>query len=440
VVDIEFKDRHDRKQSTQDTVASLREKLSTLPGAQYTLSIEEMGPPTGAPVSVEIAGDDFEILEQYADEVKALIAQVPGTVDIKDDHEAGKPEIRVDIDRDEAMLRKVNTAAVATAVRAAINGIEASVLRQGDEEYDIVVRYDEDFRQSIEDISNIRVTGKDDVQIPIRDVARVYTVGGLGSINHIDQKRTIAVTADVAGRSSTEVMRDVQQVLGQKLTLKAGYALRFTGESQDQEESAAFLSRAFGIGLMLMLMILITQFNSVQRPGIILGSVVMSMIGVFIGLMITQNKFSIIMTGLGVISLAGVVVNNAIVLIDYTDKLRKKSGMPLSKALLKAGVVRFRPVLLTAITTVLGLMPMALGVSIDFRTLSVDVGAPTTEMWGPMAQAVSFGLGVATVLTLVIVPVMYLAQENANAWTREKLGAVTGFFRKPVAAGQVQAK
>ncbi|MCP4678899.1 MAG: efflux RND transporter permease subunit [Deltaproteobacteria bacterium] len=421
VIDIEFKDRHDRSGSTWDTVESLRSKLAELPGAEYQLKMEEGGPPTGAPVSVEVAGPEFDKLEEYAKKVKELIATVPGAVDITDNHEAGKPEIRIDVDREKAKLRKVDTQTISTAVRAAINGIEASVLREGDEEYDIVVRYDESFRSSINDILNIRVTGGDDVQIPIRDVAKVYTTGGFGSINHIDQKRTIAVTADVTERSSTEVMMDVEKVLSEKLELDAGYQLKFSGESEEQDKSAAFLGRAFGIGLMLMLMILITQFNSVQRPGIILGSVVMSMVGVLIGLMITQNKFGIIMTGLGVISLAGVVVNNAIVLIDYTDQIKKSLGISLREALAQAGVVRFRPVLLTAITTVLGLVPMAIGVSIDFKTMSVDVGAPTTEMWGPMAQAVSFGLIFATILTLVIVPVMYMNQENMNSWVKKNI-------------------
>ncbi len=433
IIDIEFADRHDRQHSTWETVESLRQKLATLPGAEYRLQLEEMGPPTGAPVSVELSGPEFITLEAYAQKIKQLIATVPGVVDIKDDHEGGKPEIRVEVDRTKAKLRKVDTLAISTAIRAAVNGIEASVLREGDEETDIVVRYDEQFRDSIADIMDIRVTGGDDVQIPLRDVARVTTTGGLGSIKHIDQKRTIAVSSDVSGRSSTEVMIDVQQVLANQLELPAGYQLRFSGESEEQDESAAFLGRAFGIGLMLMFLILITQFNSIQRPGLILGSVLMSMIGVLVGLMITGNKFGIIMTGLGVISLAGVVVNNAIVLIDYTDQLRRKKGLPLKQALLQAGVTRFRPVLLTAITTVLGLVPMALGVGIDFKTLTIDAGAPTTEMWGPMAQAVCFGLIFATVLTLVIVPTMYLGQETANQWIKRQANRIAGVFgRLPV--------
>jgi multidrug efflux pump subunit AcrB len=170
-------------------------------------------------------------------------------------------------------------------------------------------------------------------------------------------------------------------------------------------------------------MILIAQFNSVQRPVLILTSVIMSLSGVLVGLLVTQTKFGVIMTGVGIISLAGVVVNNAIVLIDYTDQLRTKLGLPLREALLRAGQVRLRPVLLTAITTVLGMLPMAAGVSIDFRRFTIDIGSPMLEWWGPMARAVAFGLVFATVLTLVLVPSLYMLQEN----TTQRL---TGWLRR----------
>ncbi len=428
ILNVEFQAREDRTENTWDTVESVRKKISDIPGAEIQVETESMGPPRGAPVSIEIFGPDFETIADYADKVKALIATVPGVVDIRDDYESGKPEIRIDVDREKAMLRKVNTASISNAVRAAINGIEASVLREGDEEYDIIVRYDKRFRTSIEDILDIRVTGKDDVQIPVRDVATVRTVGGLGSINHIEQKRAIAVTSWLTEeRSSPEVMADVKKLLAKELKLPKGYSIKYTGENQDQEETTAFLLKAFTIGIMLMLIILITQFNSVTRPGIILGSVVMSTIGVLIGLVLTQAKFGIMMSGVGVISLAGVVVNNAIVLIDYTDKLKRRPGMTLKKALARAGVVRFRPVLLTAITTVLGLLPMAFEFGIDFRTMSLVYGTDPMEYWGPMARAICYGLIFATVLTLVVVPAMYLVQDN----TQKRLGKLLRFKKDP---------
>lgn len=435
VISLEFKDRHDRVSSTWDTVDSIREKVGNLAGAEYRVDTEKMGPPTGAPVSIEISGENFEKLNEYAGEVKKLIATIPGVVDIKDDYLAGKPEIRIAIDRERAMLRKVNTESISTAVRAAINGIEASVLREGDEEYDIVVQYEEAYRKSIEDILNIRVTGNDDVQIPLRDVAKVETVGGLGSVNHIKQDRTILVSSDVTERSAAEVVADAKVLLGEKLKMAPGYNYDFTGEDEEQKKASDFLSKAFGIGLMLMLMVLITQFNSVFRPAIILGSVIMSLAGVLIGLLVANDKFSVIMTGLGIISLAGVVVNNAIVLIDYTDQLKEKNGLPLREALLRAGVVRFRPVLLTAITTILGMLPMALGINIDFTRLQIDMGSQSVEWWGPMARTMCFGLALATVLTLIIVPVMYLTQERMTIIAAKVFHFVTrNKFREEVAS------
>ncbi len=428
VVDLEFKDRHERTHSTWDTIKDLRAAMTDFTGAEYRVEIQKNGPPTGEPVGVEISGKNYQKLSEYAREVKEIVRQIPGVVDLKDDYEGGKPEVRIEVDREQAMLRKVNTTTISNAVRAAINGIEASVLREGDEEYDIVVRYDEAFRQSINDILNIEVTGKDDVQIPLRDVAKVTTSGGLGSIKHIDQKRTVLVSGDVSGRSSSEVMIDVERAVKEQLSLPDGYTVGFSGETEEQDKAAAFLSEAFLIGLFLILMILITQFNSVMRPAIILGSVVMSLIGVFFGLIITQNKFGIIMTGMGVISLAGVVVNNAIVLIDYVDQLRNKWGLPLRDALMRAGMVRFRPVLLTAITTILGMTPMALGVSIDFTTFSLDTGSSTVEWWGPMARAIIFGLAFATMLTLVMVPVMYLVQVQMFQWAKRKYQALASRF------------
>jgi multidrug efflux pump subunit AcrB len=305
--------------------------------------------------------------------------------------------------------------------------MEASVLREGDETYDITVRYDEAFRKSINDILDIRVAGGNGVQIPLRDVATVTTTGGYGSINHIDQKRTIAVSSDVTGRSSSEIIPEIQKLLAAKLARPAGYGVKYTGETQEQDEASAFLGKAGLIGLMLIALILITQFNSVIRPAIIMGSVLLSLIGVLLCLLITQSKFSVIMSGIGIIALAGVVVKNAIVLIDYTNLLVEEQGLPLAEALARAGVVRLRPVILTAAAAVLGVLPVAFGVSIDFKHFAVDVGSSSAEMWGPLAQVLAFGLTFATVLTLIVVPVMYVAQDN----TKNALDRLTRRIRGP---------
>ncbi len=422
VVDLEFKDRDERQGSSWDSVAKIRKELAALSGGEYQIETEEMGPPAGAPVAVEVAGPDYQVLQEQARRVKKLLSTVDGVVDIKDDYDAGSPEIRVTVDREKAKIRKVSTIAIAQAIATAINGTKASVLREGEDEYDIVVRYDLPYRTSINDLKDIRITGEEDVQIPLSDVAVIETSAGLGSINHIDRKRTISVTADVTGRSSSEVLLDVKKRAEKELQMPNNYRLHYAGESEEQDKASAFLSKAFGIGLLIIAIILITQFNSVLRPGIIMASIIMSLIGVLLGLVLTGNKFGILMSGMGVISLAGVVINNAIVLIDYINQLREKQGMSLTDALIKAGLVRFRPVIMTAVTTILGMLPMALGISIDFATGSIDIGSQSSEWWGPMAQAIIFGLLCATVMTLILVPVMYLLQvrftEKSLRWFR----------------------
>jgi multidrug efflux pump len=209
----------------------------------------------------------------------------------------------------------------------------------------------------------------------------------------------------VSGRLANDVIKDIKARLSQQMNWPRGYHYRFTGEQQEQAKAQAFLSKAFFACIAIILLILFTQFNSFIIPLIIMASVLFSLIGVFIGLLATGTAFGIIMTGIGVISLAGVVVNNAIVLIDYYNQLLG-TGLSSRQALQQAGLVRFRPVMLTAVTTILGLLPMATGISFDFRQLTWDIGGESSQWWGPMAVAVIFGLGVATLLTLVVVPVL----------------------------------
>ncbi|MGD9026146.1 MAG: efflux RND transporter permease subunit, partial [Desulfobacterales bacterium] len=213
------------------------------------------------------------------------------------------------------------------------------------------------------------------------------------------------ISGDVSGRLANDVIKDIDARLSQQIDWPKGYRYQFTGEQEEQAKAQTFLSKAFFACIALILLILLTQFNSLITPLIILASVVFSLIGVFLGLLITGKAFGIIMTGIGVISLAGVVVNNAIVLIDYINQLMAK-GLSSTKALLRAGAVRFRPVMLTAITTILGLLPMATGISFDFRKMAFDIGGESSQWWGPMAVAVIFGLGFATLLTLILVPVL----------------------------------
>ena len=230
---------------------------------------------------------------------------------------------------------------------------------------------------------------------------------GLSSVRRIDQKRVVTVSANVRGRLGEEVRRDVEEAM-EGLEIPRGVRISFTGENVEQEKNARFLKQAFRIAVLLIALVLVTQFNSVTIPFIILFTVLLSLIGVLVGLLVTGTPFGIIMTGIGVISLAGVVVNNSIVLLDYIEKSRAR-GLALRDALILSGKVRLRPVLLTAITTIFGLIPMATGVNVNFRRLALEVGTESSQWWNSLAVAVIFGLAFATVLTLVIVPTFYYA-------------------------------
>jgi len=403
---IDFKDFHEREKPSSEIVDELRTRLlKDIRGAEVQVEKEKEGPPTGPPVNLEISGKDIVVLGELAQRARKIIEQIPGIVDLKDNFVRGKPEITVRIDKEKAALFNLDTLTIATTVKSAINGAKVGVFREGKDEYDIIAKLPEKDRRSLESIKRLTISGPAGEPVPITSVADIGVSSGLGAIMRLDQKRVVTVSANVSGRLANDAIRDIEKRLVEQVEWPRGYSFRFTGEQREQEKAQAFLIKAFAATLFLIAIILITQFNSVATPLIILTSVLLSLIGVFLGLLVTDTAFGIIMTGIGVISLAGVVVNNAIVLIDYSNQLRDK-GLSYRESLIKAGLVRFRPVMLTAITTILGLLPMAAGVSVDFRKLTLEVGSESSQWWGPMAVAVIFGLGVATLLTLVIVPVL----------------------------------
>ncbi len=420
-ITFDFADRQDRHEDSRNVLARIRKAVSVLPGAEFKVEKQEEGPPTGPPVSVEISGDDIEVLDLLVFQAKEKIKNIEGLVDLKDDLSKAKPEIKVIVDREKANLLGLSTAQIAEMVKAAIGGTKLGVYREGEDEYDIIARLPEERRRSVNDIRNLLIPAASGPPIPLSTVADIRIGTGFGSIRHIDQKRVVTVSADTFGRNSNEVLKDVQKELA-GIDLPAGYQIRYSGEQEEQQKAAAFLSKAFVGAILLIMLVLITQFNSVLQTLIVMTSVILSLTGVFLGLMITATPFGIIMTGIGVISLAGVVVNNAIVLIDYINQLIRE-GMETREALIRAGTVRFRPVLLTAVTTILGLLPMAVGVSVDFKHLALEVGGESADWWGPMAVAVIYGLAFATILTLVVVPVLYSLADSARSrfWTRNRV-------------------
>ena len=405
-VALDFKDFHDRSRPSSEIIKEVRQEiLKTVYGAEVQVEKEQEGPPTGLPINIEISGQDILVLGELAARARKVVKDIPGLVDLKDNFIRGKPEIRVRVDKEKAALMGLDTYTIAYTVKSAINGVKAGVYREGKDEYDIIARLPERDRKSIKGLKRITVSGPRGEPIPLTSLAEVTLGSGIGAIMRLDQKRVVTVSGDVSGRLANDVIKDIDARLRQQIDWPKGYSFRFTGEQKEQAKAQAFLGKAFFACIALILLILLTQFNSLVTPLIILASVVFSLIGVFLGLLITGTAFGIIMTGIGVISLAGVVVNNAIVLIDYINQQLAK-GLSSTEALLRAGTVRFRPVMLTAITTILGLLPMATGISFDFRKMALDIGGESSQWWGPMAVAVIFGLGFATLLTLILVPVL----------------------------------
>ena len=407
-----FPDFELRRRPSTDVIAEVRSKLAGIPGAEIRVKKNEEGPPTGDAVTVRIVGEDFKELERLSDQAQRLIADIPGLVNLRSDHEATRPELAFHVDRRRAMLLGVNTATIGNFLKTAVLGTKVGVYRQFNDEYDITVRLPLRQRESVDDLFRLRVPNASGEAVPLSSLGRFEYTGGFGTIRRVDQKRVVTLSGDAEGRLDTVVLADVQERLSKfRDSLPPGYELRYAGKNEEEEKASAFLTRAFAIALFMIVLILVAQFNTLIMPFIIMSTVILSLIGVFAGLLICHMPFGIIMTGVGVISLAGVVVNNAIVLLDYTRLLQRK-GLGLIDAAVEAGATRLRPVLLTATTTILGLIPMAIGVSYDFRGLSWTTRSESSQWWSSMAIAVIFGLAFATLLTLVVLPTLYVAMSR----------------------------
>ena len=420
---LDLSPREVRGRSSFITLEEARELTAGLPGATIDVDKPDDGPPVGAPLAIEITGDDFETLGRIAGRVRQAVAGIPGLVSLDDDYDLARPEVVVTVDRIEAARLGLTTARVASTLRTAINGTEASTFRRGDEEIDITVRLKEAARSAISDLERLVVVSDNGDQIPLGAVATVERASSLTAIRHEARRRQVTVSGKVTEPKLAEPVRlEAQRRLDMiPDLLPAGYSLGFGGQSDDEAENKEFLSRAFLYAVIIVLALMVGKFDSLAIPMIILTSVAMSMIGVLLGLLITRMPFSIIMTGVGVISLAGIVVNNAIVLLDYGERLRSR-GLARRDIVIRTGLRRLRPVLLTAATTILGLVPLTTGVGFDFRSLAFETGTESSQYWQAMGVAVIFGLAFATFLTLVLVPVLYdflLGYHERRARARE---------------------
>ena len=440
----EFTER--RGVSSSEVLSEVREAVQGFPGASIVVEKDAAGPPTGYPINMELKGEDYEQMLQEAEDLRSYIndLSIAGIEELKIDVNKSKPELSVEVDRRKAGQLGVSTSQVGQTLRRAIYGEEVSTYKDGDDDYEINVRFADEYRYNENVLFNQPITFKDQntgeiIQVPISSLVTTESSSSFSSIKRKDLKRVITLYSNVLqGYNGNEIVGQLKTAL-RSYDLPKDITLEFTGEQEEQEENMAFLLKALLIAMGGILLILVAQFNSLSKPIIIVMAVVLSLVGVFLGLIIFQMDFIIIMTMMGIISLAGIVVNNAIVLIDYTQILidRKKQELNMDDdelltraqyfdCIVRGGKSRLRPVLLTAITTVLGLIPLAVGLNIDFFSLFIDydpkifIGGDNVIFWGPLAWTVIFGLVFATFLTLVVVPVMFFLVNRAKVKTADK--------------------
>jgi multidrug efflux pump len=425
---INFYEKKLRAQNTFHTLEEVRKATEGLAGAELRVAKQQMGPPVGAPVNIEISGEDYDQLEALSRTIRDKIKNVPGIVDLKDDYNTGRPEIEILVDREKAGLFYTSTGQIAATVRAAVAGVDASKYRVGEDQYNIRVRLREDQRKSAADLENLRITFMNRrgqlLSIPLTSVATLRRTTAVTDIRRKDQKRVITVSGDVEGRVQSEVINEIKSRIA-SVSLPTGYGVKLTGSQEEQQIAANFLGNAFVITLLLVFLIMVAEFNSLKVPFVILISVLLSLIGVMFGLVVTRTPASVIMTGVGVVALAGIVVRNGIVLLDFVKHKHGEGGLSLHDALLEAGRIRLRPVLLTAAATVLAIMPMATGVDFDWAEFHFVFGAESAEFWRPLAVTIIFGLTFSTFLTLVIVPTVYSLLDEWSERTKAYFARTT---------------
>ncbi|MBK6891947.1 MAG: efflux RND transporter permease subunit [Flavobacteriales bacterium] len=432
---VKFADRHGKK--TSDVLKDLQEHVKAPPGVVVSVAKNAAGPPVGKPINIEIKGKEIEGLLAEAERVQRFIElrNVPGIEALRLDIDRAKPEMPIIIDREKARRLNVSTYAIADAVRTALFGKEVSNYRvEGDDDdHEINIRLNDKYRYDPQQLLDMKVTFRDMLngqirQIPISAVAHAERTSTFSAIKRKDLDRVVTVSSNIiSGYNGNEVVQQIKDQLASGFTVGKDYTLKFTGEQEDQAKDMGFLMMAFLVAIFVVFLIIVAQFNSISYPMVVMSTVLFSTIGVFLGLVVFRMDFIVLMTMLGIISLIGVVVNNAIVLMDFArllfERSARKLGLPEDRiipiaesreALVTAGKTRLRPVLLTAFTAVLGLLPLAIGLNFNFLTLfteldpHIHMGGDNVIFWGPLSWAVIYGLLFATFLTLIMVPVMLL--------------------------------
>jgi multidrug efflux pump len=436
IVTLEFVDWQERRPAKK-ILAEISERTRDLAGIHVDPRKQEAGPPVGKPVQVQLSSRYPELLAPAVVRVRDGFTAVGDLINIEDSRPLPGIDWVLEVDRAQASKFNASVDVVGNAIQMVSTGIKLGDFRpdDSDDEVDIRVRYPREYR-TIDQLDNIRISTTAG-RVPIGNFVERRAKPRVGSVSRSDGKRVMTVKADVAeGVLVDDKVRRLQAWLAEA-GLDPRIKVVFKGEDEEQKKAEAFLGKAFAVALFIMAIILVTQFNSFYSAFLILSAVVMSTIGVFIGLLLTDQPFGIVMSGVGVIALAGIVVNNNIVLIDTFDRLSHETSAPPLEVILRTGAQRLRPVLLTTITTILGLMPMVLGVNIDFLTREIAVGAPASQWWTQLSAAIVFGLGFATVLTLVVTPSALMVRANVHDW-RERRAAKRAGLDVPGMAGPAQ--
>ena len=415
-------------QPTLPYLDSVRLQVKGIPGAEVTVEQEGGGPPTDPPVNIEIYGDDFEANAKVAIDLFNYLDtnRVEGVENLAMDVDLFNPEVTIVVDKERAAIEGVSTAQVGMAIRTALFGKEVSKLKDKEDEYKIQLRYNDVERNNIQSLINMRLTFRDFntgriKQVPISSVAKFDFTNTTGGIKRKNLKRTIQLQSNITdlaavGRINQDIAQKLQNFRS-VYQMPDGVNIKQSGESEQQQETNSFLGKAFIIALGMIFLILVLQFNSLSKPFIVLTEIFFSVIGVFLGFAITGMTMPTIMVLVGIIGLAGIVIKNGILLLEFTDELRGR-GVRTREAAIQAGKIRIIPVLLTAVATILGLLPLAIGFNIDFASLfthldpKIFIGGDSVVFWGPLAWTIIFGLIFSFFLTLIMIPSMYLISER----------------------------
>jgi multidrug efflux pump len=423
-IQVEFVDWSLRRPA-KEIISEIRALTDPLAGILVEVRAQESGPAAGKPIQIQVSADDPDKIVRTTRIIAEKFRDLGGLVDIEDGLPVPGIEWELEVDRAQASKFDIDVSLIGSYVRLVTNGMQLGEYRPDDsnEELDILARFPEDYRR-IGQLDHLRIQSNSGL-VPLSNFVRRVAKPKVGILRRVDRDRAMTVKADVApGILADDKAQELKAWLPQ-LEMERGVTVTFKGEDEEQQKAKDFLGKAFIVALFLMAIILLTQFNSFYSAALILTAVIMSTIGVMIGLLIMNQPFGIVMSGIGVIALAGIVVNNNIVLIDTFDRL-KKTAPTIRQAILQSGAQRLRPVLLTTVTTILGLMPMVLGLNIDFFSREVSSGAPSTQWWRQLSSAIVFGLGFATLLTLIVTPSALMLRANVAARWRRLRNKQTG--------------